>query len=67
MIEEKGLANLGGHPELSFQGFSVGFGIRASVDWSVWPISLSASAEILAGLGTNPFHLAAGIYLKGSA
>jgi hypothetical protein len=66
MIEEKKLHNLGGHPELRFDGFSVGFGVRASVDWSVWPVSLSASAEIYAGLGSNPFHLAAGIYLKGS-
>ncbi len=66
MIEEKKLHNLGGHPELSFDGFSIGFGVRAAVDWSVWPVSLSASAEIYAGLGTNPFHLAAGIYLKGS-
>lgn len=66
MVEERKLHNLGGHPELSFDGFSIGFGVRAAVDWSQWPISLSASAEIYAGLGTNPFHLAAGIYLKGS-
>lgn len=66
MIEEKKLHKLGGRSELNFDGFSIGFGVRASVDWSVWPVSLSASAEIYAGLGSNPFHLAAGIYLKGS-
>lgn len=66
MIEEKKLHKLGGRPNLNFDGFSVGFGVRASVDWSVWPVSLSASAEIYAGLGTNPFHLAAEIILKGS-
>lgn len=56
---------LKGNGDFVFQGFSVGFGAAWGIDWSAGPIRLSASAEVLAGFGTNPFFLAAGVWIRG--
>lgn len=65
MIEQDGLLNLGGRPDFSFQGFSVGFGAGAGLEWSAGPIKLSASVLLLAGFGTDPLLIKAGIFVKG--
>jgi len=67
MIEERGLKNLGGRPELSFDGFSVGFGALFEIDWGNDVLGLSARAELLAGLGTNPLTLGAAVRIEGEA
>jgi hypothetical protein len=53
-------------PEFVFEGFSIGFGAGWEIDWSAGPIRLQASAMVLAGFGTNPLRLAAGIWVRGS-
>ncbi|MCQ0968894.1 hypothetical protein MLD63_00390 (plasmid) [Paracoccus sp. TK19116] len=65
MIEQDGLPNLGGDPRFSFDGFSVGFGAGAALEWKAGPIRLSASVLLLAGFGTNPILIKAGIFVKG--
>ncbi|MBB5699683.1 hypothetical protein [Sphingomonas yantingensis] len=65
MIEQDGLPNLGGDPRFSFQGFSVGFGAGAGLEWKAGPIRLSASVKLLAGMGTDPLLIKAGIFVKG--
>lgn len=65
MIEQDGLPNLGGNPAFSFDGFSVGFGAGAGLEWKAGPIRLSASVLLLAGFGTNPVLIKAGIFVKG--
>lgn len=65
MIEQDGLPNLGGDPRFSFQGFSVGFGAGAGLEWRAGPIRLSASIKLLAGMGTDPLLIKAGIFVKG--
>ncbi len=65
MIEQDGLPSLGGRPDFSFDGFSVGFGAGAALDWKAGPIRLSASALLLAGFGTDPVMIKAGIFVKG--
>ena len=60
-----GCSGLGGNDDFIFQGFSVGFGAGFGIDWSAGPIRLTASAEVLAGFGTTPFFLAAGIWVRG--
>lgn len=65
MIEQDGLPSLGGRPDFSFQGFSVGFGAGAGLEWKAGPIKLSASILLLAGFGTDPILIKAGIYVKG--
>ena len=65
MVHGNGLLKLGGHDDFNFQGFSVGFGAGFGIDWSAGPIRLTASAEFAAGFGTNPFFLAAGIWVRG--
>lgn len=65
MIEQDGLPKLGGDPRFSFQGFSVGFGAGAGLEWKAGPIRLSASVKLLAGLGTDPLLIKAGIFVKG--
>ena len=56
---------LRGNADFVFQGFSIGFGAGWGIDWSAGPIRLSASAEVLAGFGTAPFFLAAGVWVRG--
>lgn len=56
---------LRGNADFVFQGFSIGFGAGWGIDWSAGPIRLSASAEVLAGFGTSPFFLAAGVWVRG--
>ncbi len=65
MIEQEGLPSLGGRPDFSFEGFSVGFGAGAGLEWKAGPIKLSASILLLAGLGTDPLLIKAGIFVKG--
>lgn len=65
MIEQNGLPKLGGRSDFSFQGFSVGFGAGAGLEWKAGPIRLSASILLLAGLGTDPLLIKAGIFVKG--
>ena len=65
MVHGNGLLDLGGHDDFDFQGFAVGFGAGFGIDWSAGPIRLTASAEFAAGFGTNPFFLAAGIWVRG--
>src|SRR5690606_22781230 len=65
MVEEKDLLELGRHPEFNFYGFSIGFGAGFSLRWGDDAIYLEVSASILAGFGTRPFTLMAGIFLKG--
>lgn len=67
MIEERGLKNLGGRPELSFDGFSVGFGSRYELDWGNDFLGLHVLAEMLAGIGTNPLTLGAAVRIEGEA
>jgi hypothetical protein len=65
MIEQAGLPSLGGRPEFSFDGFSIGFGAGASLEWRAGPFKLSASVLLLAGFGTDPLLIKAGIFVKG--
>lgn len=65
MIEEGGLQKLGNNPDFSFDGFSVGFGAGWEIRWSAGPIKLEASAKVLAGIGTNPLMLVAGVFVRG--
>ncbi len=65
MIEQDGLHELGGNPKFSFDGFSVGFGAGYELDWSAGPIALHASALVLAGFGTDPLLVKAGIVVRG--
>ncbi|RKH65427.1 hypothetical protein [Corallococcus llansteffanensis] len=67
MIEERGLKNLGGRAELSFDGFSVGFGSLYEMDWGNGVLGLRAMAEMLAGIGTNPLTLGAAVRVEGEA
>ncbi|MCA9689623.1 MAG: OmpA family protein, partial [Myxococcales bacterium] len=65
MVEEKELLQLGKHPDFNFHGFSIGFGTGFSLKWGGDVVYLEVSASILAGFGTRPFTLMAGIFLKG--
>ncbi len=66
MVQGNGLSpGLRGHADFVFQGFSIGYGAGWGIDWSAGPIRLSASAEVLAGFGTAPFFLAAGVWVRG--
>jgi hypothetical protein len=65
MIEADGLPSLGGRPEFSFEGFSVGFGAGMGLNWSAGPIKLNASASILVGFGTDPLFVKGGLFVAG--
>lgn len=65
MIEEKRLHRLGGDDRFNFDGFSIGFGSGWGIDWSAGPIRLTASAKLLAGLGTRPLMVVAGVFVRG--
>ncbi|MGB3722934.1 MAG: hypothetical protein WA979_08970 [Pacificimonas sp.] len=65
MIEAGGLPYLGGREDFSFDGFSVGFGAGFGIEWKAGPIELSASASVLAGFGTRPLLLKAGLFVEG--
>jgi hypothetical protein len=65
MVEQDGLPSLGGDPRFSFEGFSVGFGAGWGIDWSAGPISLTASAKVLVGFGTNPLLIKGGVFVNG--
>ncbi|MCB6178583.1 hypothetical protein LHP98_10615 [Rhodobacter sp. Har01] len=65
MIEADGLPSLGGKPEFSFEGFSIGFGAGMGLNWSAGPIKLNASASILVGFGTDPLFVKGGLFVSG--
>jgi hypothetical protein len=65
MIEGAGIEALGGREEFTFNGFSVGFGAGWSIEWKAGPIELTASAEVLVGLGTNPLLMVGGVFVRG--
>ncbi|MBW3547637.1 MAG: hypothetical protein KY452_05830 [Actinobacteria bacterium] len=56
---------LQGNADFVFGGFAIGFGAGWEINWSAGPIRLHASATVLAGFGTNPLFLAAGIWVRG--
>ncbi|MFN4059800.1 MAG: hypothetical protein ACK4IA_03495 [Paracoccus hibiscisoli] len=66
MIQQDGITKLGGHPDFTFEGFSVGFGAGARLEWKAGPIRLSASVLLLAGFGTDPVLIKAGIFVRGA-
>ncbi len=51
--------------EFSFNGFSVGLGAEFSIDWGNALIGLDVSALVLAGIGSNPLTVAAGVFVDG--
>ncbi len=65
MVEERELHALGGDDRFSFDGFSIGFGTGAEIRWSAGPIKLEASIKLLVGLGTDPFLLKGGLFIRG--
>ncbi len=65
MVEELELLELGKHPAFNFHGFSIGFGSGFTLKWGDDAIRLEVTSSILAGFGTRPFTLMAGIFLKG--
>lgn len=66
MIHGAGLdPGLMGRDDFVFSGFAIGFGAGWDINWSAGPIRLSASAMVLAGFGTRPFYLAAGVWVRG--
>lgn len=65
MIEQDGLPSLGGDAGFSFDGFSVGFGAGAGLEWSAGPIKLVASIKILVGFGTDPLMIKGGLFVNG--
>jgi hypothetical protein len=67
MVHGNGLSpGLMGKPDFAFDGFSIGFGAGWEIAWSAGPIRLEASAMVLAGFGTEPLLVAAGIWVRGS-
>ena len=66
MVHGNGISpGLQGNADFVFGGFAIGFGAGWEIDWSAGPIKLHASATVLAGFGTNPRFLAAGIWVRG--
>lgn len=66
LVHGNGLSpGLQGNADFVFGGFAVGFGAGWEIDWSAGPIRLTASATVLAGFGTDPLFLAAGIWVRG--
>ena len=65
MVEERNLIRLGDVEGFDLNGFSLGFGAGWSMKWGGGPIFLRASAKILAGLGTKPMTIVAGLFIEG--
>jgi hypothetical protein len=65
MVEERNLIRLGDVAGFDLNGFSIGFGAGWSMKWGGGPIYLKASAKILAGLGTKPLTIVAGLFVEG--
>ncbi|NWK95837.1 hypothetical protein DM806_09135 [Sphingobium lactosutens] len=65
MVEERNLLDLGGEDDLDLNGFSIGFGAGWAMKWGGGPVYLRASAKILAGMGTKPLTIVAGLYIEG--
>lgn len=72
LIAEDGLRDVGaryrvgGGPRLDLPGFAVAFGARFGLDWGSRRLGLSASASLIAGIGTRPFLVAGTISVAGS-
>ncbi len=65
MVEERNLIRLGDVAGFDLNGFSIGFGAGWAMRWGGGPIFLRASAKILAGLGTKPLTIVAGLFIEG--
>ncbi|WP_426163647.1 hypothetical protein [Sandarakinorhabdus sp. DWP1-3-1] len=65
MVEERNLIRLGDVAGFDLNGFSIGFGAGWAMQWGGGPIYLRASAKILAGLGTKPLTIVAGLFIEG--
>ena len=65
MVEERNLIRLGDVEGFDLNGFSIGFGAGWSMKWGGGPIYLKASAKILAGMGTKPLTIVAGLFIEG--
>ncbi len=65
MVEERSLLRLGDIAGFDLNGFSIGFGAGWSMKWGGGPIYLRASAKIVAGLGTKPLTIVAGLFIEG--
>ena len=66
MVEERNLLDLGGVQDFDLNGFSIGFGAGWAMQWGGGPIYLRASAKILAGMGTKPLTIVAGLFVEGA-
>ena len=66
MIEEKGIARLGGESVLpDLPGFAIGFGAGADFSWSAGPFTLEIGLKVLLGVGTKPMTMVGLIRLWG--
>jgi hypothetical protein len=65
MVEERNLIRLGDVAGFDLNGFSIGFGAGWTMQWGAGPLYLRASAKILAGLGTKPLTIVAGLFIEG--
>jgi hypothetical protein len=67
MIEEKGIARLGGEDVLpDLPGFAIGFGAGADFSWSAGPFKLEVGLKVLLGVGTKPLTMVGLIRVWGS-
>ena len=65
MVEARELLDLGGVDDFDLRGFSIGFGAGWTMQWGARPIVLRASAKLLAGMGTKPLTIVAGLFVEG--
>jgi len=68
LIEEHGIQNLGAKTEppiFDFPGFAVGTGLTFRLEWGNRFIGVDVGAELLAGFGTDPLTIGAGITIHG--
>ncbi len=65
MVEERQLHQLGGNTSINLDGFSIGMGVGASLEWGSSAVHLSASLSLLIGLGTKPLTLVGALRIRG--
>ncbi|WP_188945909.1 hypothetical protein, partial [Polymorphobacter multimanifer] len=65
MVEARELLDLGGIDDFDLRGFSIGFGAGWTMQWGARPIVLRVSAKLLAGMGTKPLTIVAGLFVEG--
>ncbi|TYO85380.1 hypothetical protein [Oceanicella actignis] len=66
MIEGGGLPAFGPNRDWNFDGFSIGFGAGATLEWKAGKFGLSVSGAIYVGMGTDPLFIKGGMYLRGT-